>query len=282
LIPTCQRPVQLRELLSHVAGADEIVVSDDSQTDDTQRMLAEEFPAVRYLRGPRRGPAANRNHLARNATGEAFIFVDDDCVPSLGWLQAMVSGLEDAPVVEGKTVCPSEADDPFEERVENLTGDLLWSCNLGIRRTLFDQLGGFDEDFPEAAGEDMEFAYRVKQSGATIRFEPAAEVVHPARHGDWGRIWKRTWMRRWMVLYDRKTGNSPKHGILAIVAWRVWTEAATAARLTWHLYSRRPHRFPRRERFHVAWHWITLPLLLPYMVYWELTLRRRLRAKGEA
>ena len=34
---------------------------------------------------------------------------------------------------------------PLEEVVENVTGDLLWSCNLAVRRDLFEQLGGFDE-----------------------------------------------------------------------------------------------------------------------------------------
>jgi GT2 family glycosyltransferase len=58
---------------------------------------------------------------------------------------------------------------------------LLWSCNLAVRRDLFEQLGGFDEDFLEAGGEDLEFAWRIRQMKVTVRHVPEAVVFHPAR-----------------------------------------------------------------------------------------------------
>ena len=57
-----------------------------------------------------------------------------------------------------KAVYLGRTDHPLEEIVENVTGDLLWSCNLAIRHDLFERLGGFNEDFLEAGGEDVEFA----------------------------------------------------------------------------------------------------------------------------
>jgi GT2 family glycosyltransferase len=189
----------------------------------------------------------------------------------------MQSALAESDVVEGRTICPSENDDPFEERVENPSGGLFWSCNLGFRRTVFQRLGGFDEDFPDAAGEDMELAYRIQAlPGLRIRFAPRAEVTHPVRRMDGNRLIWRTKLQRWMVLYHLKTGDSPSKDapFLRVAAWRIWTEFATAVRLSWRCISRFPHRFPRRECFQVIWRWVTLPFMLPYLLFWEYRIRQ--------
>jgi hypothetical protein len=44
-------------------------------------------------------------------------------------------------------VCLGKTNHPLEEIVENLTGDLFWSCNLAIRRDIFERLGGLTKTF---------------------------------------------------------------------------------------------------------------------------------------
>ena len=51
-----------------------------------ERFLAQQYPWVSWGRGPRRGPAANRNAGALRARGEWLAFTDDDCVPDPNWL----------------------------------------------------------------------------------------------------------------------------------------------------------------------------------------------------
>ncbi len=66
------------------------------------------------------------------------------------------------------------------------------TLNFCIERDLFFEMGGFDEAFPFAAGEDLDFNYRLQQAGHSIYFIPAACVEH--RHSRqtltsaWGHI----------------------------------------------------------------------------------------------
>ncbi len=264
VIPTCRRPDMLARCLRPLDGAEaEILVSDDSDDDRTRDLLAREFPKVRWLQGPRRGPAANRNCGAHAATGEWLAFVDDDCEPQAGWLEGLAQAIGDADVIEGRVIAPGATDSPFEEHVENLRGGVLWSCNLAVRRDVFERLGGFDEGFREAGGEDMEFAWRVARANLRVKFAPGALVHHPPRYVGWRGLWRRTWMIRWMSLYRLKTGQarSPAGGLL--------DECTLLLRQTVQLVTRREEPWPRRRVFAVAWRWFTFPLVLPYILYWD-------------
>ena len=85
-ICTMNRPEELRRCLASLAGSEappyEVIVSDDSTDDvtDAVQRVVRDFPVATYLRGPRKGLSANRNHCLRNASGELIAFVDDDVV----------------------------------------------------------------------------------------------------------------------------------------------------------------------------------------------------------
>src|ERR1700688_3922137 len=137
VIPTCERTESLARCLERLSGGAEIIVSDDSKTPATGQLVSTRFPRVKWIQGPRRGPAANRNHGARHATGEWLAFLDDDCIPDGKWLDEIARVTPASEVIEGKTVCFGRTNHPLEEIVENVTGDLLWSCNLAMRRDVF-------------------------------------------------------------------------------------------------------------------------------------------------
>ena len=87
----------------------EVIVADDGPDGDNARLLVENtYPWARWVPGPRRGPAANRNRGAAEASGEFLAFTDDDCLPQPGWLAAFAAKL-DGPggdklrVLEGRT-----------------------------------------------------------------------------------------------------------------------------------------------------------------------------------
>ena len=74
----------------------EVIVSDDGPEGSNARLLVEEkYPWVRWVAGPARGPAANRNRGASQARGGWLVFTDDDCLPQAGWLAAYAARLED-------------------------------------------------------------------------------------------------------------------------------------------------------------------------------------------
>lgn len=224
LVPTYQRPRELAECLSRVmpqasAAGVEIIVCDDSRDDETRKMLAEKFPQVHHLAGPRRGPAANRNAGARAASGEWLIFLDDDCEPGEDFLPAYLEefarqSVEEDIALEGATIRQGSGDSLLTEAPHNPNGGALISCNFAIPRRAFLEAGAFDERFPMAAFEDTEFAARWSLKGGKVVFLPRAAVGHPLRSAPPAGRLARRWESRVISTYDFG-------GTTAQVAWRL-------------------------------------------------------------
>jgi GT2 family glycosyltransferase len=255
----------------------EVIVTDDSPSDETRSLVEARFPFARYVRGPRRGPAANRNSGAAAARGKWIAFVDDDCEPCPEWLNAVrdLAVRGDVDVIEGRMVAPDKSDHLFRHPVENLTGDLFWSGNLALRREVFEALGRFDEDFEEACCEDLELSHRIRQSGVPTTFSPRATVFHPCHVVTLKYWWWRAFLAKWHLLYLHKTGRavsleSPAWNALVHLVWHRIRELLSLTRRARLLYPKRP----RTALFNVATHWLMFPIVVPYLMYWELRFRR--------
>jgi GT2 family glycosyltransferase len=193
IIPTCNRHEQLFDALGKIApylGAEwqqhagfgvEVVVTDDARDSNLADLLASDFPGCVYVEGPHRGPAACRNKGAASASGEWLVFLDDDCIPEPGWLEAYAAQCANADVLEGRTSPCGVRDRADMECPANETGGYLWSCNVAIRGEVFRQMGGFDESFPFAAFEDMDLHFQLLDANKVVKFVPEARVLHPWR-----------------------------------------------------------------------------------------------------
>ncbi len=189
VIPTCRRPDTLRACLDRLApgaqdlppGDYEVIVTDDG-VPTVEKLVSEAYPWAKWTQGPRKGPAANRNHGAAQASGAWIVFTDDDCIPSPGWLAAFAAALKpEVEVYEGRTVSDRPRRTPFEYAPENRDGGFLWSCNLILSRKAFSQLGGFDPGFPFPQLEDVDLRLRIEAATLAHKFVPQAEVLHPQR-----------------------------------------------------------------------------------------------------
>lgn len=287
VIPTCRRPDLLAACLAALEpqrARCAAVVTDDGDDDVSARLVAARFPWASWQRGPRRGPAANRNAGARAATTPWIAFVDDDCVPRPGFTAALLAavGRGGAEVLEGCTITPDKVDSPFREGIENTTGGVFWSCNLAVERAFFERIGGFDEDFTEAGGEDMEFAHRFQRLGGRARFVPDAVVDHPVRRVGLRKLLWKLRLSRWTRLYHLKTrpGAHPELGYAAAL-WTVAREMVpNQLRFTWW-FVRAPRDQRRTRLFNLAWGWLHLPWLVPYNAVWERRYRRMLARRRE-
>lgn len=190
IVPTFRRADLLQRCLEclqvAVARAEvpcEIVVSDDEAAPGAAGTLAAKFPEVRFVQGPGRGPAANRNHGASHARGAWLYFTDDDCEPEPDWIVAFLAAERAQPairVLEGRTYAGARiAYD--EEAPVNECGGYLWSCNFAIRAELFRRLGGFDERFPFPRLEDVDLRERLRDHDERILYVDGAAVLHPPR-----------------------------------------------------------------------------------------------------
>ncbi len=194
VIPTCRRNESLARCLDlltsgaqNLPAADyEVIVSDDGPPEDNARSLVEtRYPAVRWVQGPRRGPAANRNFGAAHARGAWLAFTDDDCLPQPEWLAAFANrldaGTDGCRVLEGRTDSGVAKIGPFQQVPANTQGGLLWSCNFAVERALFERMGGFDAGFPYPHLEDVDFRLRLDDAGERYLFVREACVIHPPR-----------------------------------------------------------------------------------------------------
>ena len=157
-----------------------------------------------YVHEPEPGIVAGRNRALSQAHGsDALIFIDDDEIPSPGWLKALVSTwrAQGCAAVTGPTpptfeVAPSawvvasgafdswEAADGAQVRsadTGNLLLDLAVVEGLGLR---------FDPRYGLTGGEDSLFTRQLTRAGGVIRFAAGAVVTKrvPAARA------RRTWV----------------------------------------------------------------------------------------
>jgi len=214
----------------------ELILVDDCSRDRTARIAASH--PCKVLRMPQnRGPARCRNEGARSALGEILVFTDSDCEVAPDWLERTDQHFrtEDTDAIMGRLVLkpstflgdsisalgfPAGGSIGFEKmwRVdEKGFTDSLSSCNCAVRQSLFWKVGGFDETFPYAGGEDSLFAYHLKKAGSRIRFCPDVIVYHGAR--DSLRSFLRWQFRRGQSSYIFSTKVRDKGNYMALRLW---------------------------------------------------------------
>lgn len=207
VVCTRDRPAQLertlRALLSDSDANVEITVVDQS---DGSRPIAAEIDArdssIALVRDTGRGAARARNLGWRRADAEWVLFVDDDCVPERGWLEelraavarrpeaSLVTGHVDETPVREAEAFPVAAFPLSEEQLRSGRwtdpNALGYSVFTAIRRTVLEQLEGFDERLGPGApdflrGEDTDFNYRLLKTGGIAYLTPRLRALHDQR-----------------------------------------------------------------------------------------------------
>lgn len=125
-----------------------------------------------------------RNAGVRAAQGDVVVFTDSGCLPDDGWLARMVSPLRHGEAAVAGTSCDMSGTLRFPTvhigRVAHSgAAEYLVECptlNFGFRRAAFDAVGGFDESF--AYGSDVDFTWRLNDSGYQVRYVPDAVLRH--------------------------------------------------------------------------------------------------------
>jgi GT2 family glycosyltransferase len=206
VVPACGRIDALRRCLGAlaaqepVAGGLQVVVSIDGDDPDPEavRVAAPAGLHVQVVRAEQTGPAGARNRGAATATRELLAFVDDDCEPEPGWAAALTAVLDadrDAlaggPIVNAypRDRCAAASHAVLTALYDGPVHTFLASANLAMRRERFVELGGFDERFPSAAGEDRDLCARAVELGMRLVLVPDAAVSHHRPSGP-SQLWR--------------------------------------------------------------------------------------------
>ena len=104
VIPTYNRSKMLVEAvesaLQQTRPPDEIIVTDDGSTDDTEQVVARYGGKLRYIQQENSGPAAARNNGIRKASGDFIAFLDSDDLWVKDRLERQFAALEQYPELD--------------------------------------------------------------------------------------------------------------------------------------------------------------------------------------
>ena len=169
----------------------EIIVVDDASTDGSGAVAAHMGARVLRLE-PNQGPAAARNHGARDARGDILFFVDADVVVVSGTIDRVrttMDGRPDVVAVFGSYDMKPDAHG-IVSRYKNLLhhfvhqnakteASTFWAGCGAIRRAVFAEMRGFDQDrFREPSVEDIELGYRLRRAGHRILLDKGLQGTH--------------------------------------------------------------------------------------------------------
>jgi glycosyltransferase involved in cell wall biosynthesis len=162
----------------------EVIVADDGSTDRTVALLAGYGDRVRYLKQNNCGPAATRNLGLNAARGEFLAFLDQDDLWHQEKLKKQLARFAarpelDACIAHVKLFWVGEMQEEAARLQNHSRGRVVPGYTTGTlltRRTLFDQVGGFDTSL--WFGDATDWFLRVEELGKVIELMPDVLLYH--------------------------------------------------------------------------------------------------------
>ena len=214
VIPVCDRWRYTYHCLRSIVACDdrasyEVVVVDNASSDGTAEELASFESLVLLRQETNRGYVEGCNLGVAAARGELILLLNNDTEVTSGWLDRLVSVLDEdeaVGVVGPKLLFPNgrlqeagnfvhrdgsaenrgKFDDPWKAEYESRAEvDYVSGAALLLRRSLFDEIGGLDERYSPGFWEDVDLCFAVRERGLRVLCEPAAVVYHFEGTSSW-------------------------------------------------------------------------------------------------
>jgi glycosyltransferase involved in cell wall biosynthesis len=199
IIPSFNRahtlPRAIDSVIHQTKPADEIIIVDDGSTDDTQLLIQQRYPMIKYLHQDNQGVSSARNLGIKSAcsssTWIALLDSDDEWHPNK--LEHQMQALANKPsplchtdeiwIRDGRPVnqMKKHAKSSFNLFERSLNMCLISPSSALIRRDIFDQIGLFDTTLP--ACEDYDLWLRICISHDTT-FVPQPLTIKYGGHND--------------------------------------------------------------------------------------------------
>ncbi len=180
----------------------EVILADDASDHETIAVLSQikNLRIIRQLQN--KGFLHNCNLAAREAKGRYLHFLNNDTIVTKGWLSALLETMQrsdsigmagskllffDGKLQEAGGIIWCNAtglnygrgDDPGKPEYNYVKEvDYVSGASVLIRRALWEESSGFDALFSPAYFEDTDLAFRLRQKGYKVVYQPASVVYH--------------------------------------------------------------------------------------------------------
>ena len=192
----------LASLAQQTGVESETIVVDNGSTDGSADLAGGEFGARVIRNSENRGFCAANNQGIAAARGEYVALLNNDAEAEPGWLAALLRACSSRPDVgmaaskvlvwedprridkAGHLIFPDgqnrgRGTGAIDHGQYDREEEVLWpdGCAAMYRKSMLDQIGGFDEDF-FAYGDDAELGLRARIAGWHCIYTPQAVVRH--------------------------------------------------------------------------------------------------------
>ena len=235
----------LISILENTQGiAYEVIVGDDGSTDETRNLLEHASNVKRLVQEKNQGFLLNCNSAAREARGRYLLFLNNDTNVQPGWLANLLDVAEkddrvglvgpmllypDGRLQEAGGIIWRDAsgwnygNGDYPERPEYnylKEADYISGACIMVRRSVWDEVGGFDERFVPAYYEDTDLAFEARRRGYKVLYQPQSRVVHleGVSHGtdlksgikSYQKTNQAEFRKKWATILDATHGNDPR------------------------------------------------------------------------
>ena len=201
IVPVYNRPNEVDELLQSLCQQTvkdfEVLIIEDGSI-KTCKDVCDKYANIlvlHYHAKENSGPGQSRNYGAERAKGEYVIILDSDVVLPNTYIEAIDKSLTSEIIAFGGPDAAHPTFTPIQKAISYsmtsffTTGGIRGgkakldkfyprSFNMGIRRDVYLQLGGFTK---MRFGEDIDFSYRIVEAGYRPQLFPEAWVWHKRR-----------------------------------------------------------------------------------------------------
>ncbi|MCX7553229.1 glycosyltransferase [Marinicella sp. S1101] len=180
----------------------EVIVIDDCSTDETEQAI-KQVTGIKYHRQPQNGGFIEScNTGASLAKGEYVVFLNNDTEVINNWLDELVLTFHtypDAGLVGSQLLYPDgrlqeaggivfsdgsgwnygRLDSPNAPEYQHLReATYISGASIMLRTEHFFDLGQFDQRYKPAYYEDTDLAFKVRQAGLKVYYQPMSKVIH--------------------------------------------------------------------------------------------------------
>ena len=202
IVPVYNRPDEVDELLESLSNQTqkdfEVIIVEDGSVKPCKDVCDKyaNILALHYYAKGNSGPGQSRNYGAVRAQGDYLIILDSDVVLPEGYMEAVDRSVASSgaaafggPDAAHPSFTPIQKAISYSMTSFFTTGGIRGgkakldkfyprSFNMGIRKDVYLQLGGFSK---MRFGEDIDFSYRIVEAGYKTALLPDAWVWHKRR-----------------------------------------------------------------------------------------------------